>query len=149
MKTSNLLPTHYLLIAILLMIALHFLLPLANIIPVPWMAIGLIPLVSGVAINLIANKAFHKAKTAVKPYQDSASLITDGVFRYSRNPMYLGFLLILIGIALLFGSLSPWFIVPIFAFLMDRIFIQVEERMLGDRFGSAWLVYKKKVRRWI
>jgi protein-S-isoprenylcysteine O-methyltransferase Ste14 len=148
MKTRKLLPTHYLLIAILFMIALHFFYPLVRVIPLPWTILGLLPLASGIVINLIADKAFHKAKTTVKPFQEATNLITKGVFRYSRNPMYLGFLLILIGIALLFGSLSPWFIVPIFAYLMDRVFIQVEERMLEEKFGLAWLVYKKKVRRW-
>jgi len=130
MNTSSLLPTHYLLLAFLLMIALHFTFPLVKVILMPWTVLGLLPLMSGIVINLIADKAFHKAETTVKPFQDSTNLITEVVFLYSRNPMYLGFLLILIGIALLFGSLSPWFIVPICAFLMDRVFIQVEERML-------------------
>jgi protein-S-isoprenylcysteine O-methyltransferase Ste14 len=149
MRTSNLMPTHYLLVAILLMIAFHFLLPLANLIPIPWMAIGLLPLASGIVINLIADKAFHLANTTVKPFQESTSLITDGVFRYSRNPMYLGFLLILIGIAILFGSLSPWIIVPIFAILMDKGFIRPEEHMLEARFGQSWREYKARVRRWL
>jgi len=149
MKISSLMPTYYLLFAILAMIALHFLIPLANIIPVPWMIPGLIPLAGGIAMNLIADRAFHQVNTTVKPFQDSTTLITDGVFRYSRNPMYLGFSLILMGIALLFGSLSPWLIVPVFIILMDRVFIQVEERMLETRFGHAWIVYRTKVRRWL
>jgi protein-S-isoprenylcysteine O-methyltransferase Ste14 len=149
MRTSNLMPTHYLLVAILLMIALHFLLPLANLIPIPWMVIGLLPLAGGIVINLIADKAFHLANTTVKPFQESTSLITDGVFRYSRNPMYLGFVFILIGISVLFGTLSAWIIVPVFAFLMDRVFIQPEERMLEARFGQSWLEYKARVRRWL
>jgi protein-S-isoprenylcysteine O-methyltransferase Ste14 len=148
-KAKNLFPTHYLLIAILLMIALHFIFPLASIIPVPWVALGLIPLAAGIAINLIADKAFHQVNTTVKPFEESASLITGGVFRYTRNPMYLGFTFILIGIAFLFGSLSPWIIVPIFAIMMDFMFIRIEERMLEARFGPAWLEYKARVRRWI
>ena len=149
MKTKDLFPTHYLLIAILLMVALHFLFPVARIIPLPWIAYGLVPLAIGIAINLIADKAFHQANTTVKPFEESASLITEGVFRYTRNPMYLGFVLILIGIALMFGSLSPWLIVPIFAIMMDFMFIRPEERMLDVQFGPAWLDYKARVRRWI
>jgi protein-S-isoprenylcysteine O-methyltransferase Ste14 len=148
-KPSSLLPTHYLLIAILSMIALHCFSPLVKVISTPWTLLGLLPLVSGVVINLIADNAFHKANTTVKPFQQSTSLITDGVFRYSRNPMYLGFLLVLIGIAILFGSLSPWFVVPIFAFQMDKVFVRVEERMLEEKFGPSWVAYKEKVRRWI
>jgi protein-S-isoprenylcysteine O-methyltransferase Ste14 len=63
--------------------------------------------------------------------------------------MYLGFVLVLIGIAVLLGSLTPWFIVPLFAVLMDRVFISVEEQMLQARFGQAWSEYKAQVRRWI
>jgi protein-S-isoprenylcysteine O-methyltransferase Ste14 len=62
--------------------------------------------------------------------------------------MYLGFVLALIGIAVMLGSLSPWLIVVIFASLMERVFIQVEERMLEARFGQSWLEYKARVRRW-
>jgi protein-S-isoprenylcysteine O-methyltransferase Ste14 len=149
MKAKGLFPTHYLLIAILLMIALHFLFPVARIIPAPWIVFGLIPLGAGIAINLIADKAFHQANTTVKPFEESASLITEGVFRYTRNPMYLGFVLMLIGIALLFGSLSPWLIVPIFAIMTDILFIRVEERMLDAQFGPAWFEYKARVRRWL
>jgi protein-S-isoprenylcysteine O-methyltransferase Ste14 len=84
----------------------------------------------------------------VKPFQDSTCLITGGMFSYSRNPMYLGFVSILIGIATLFGSLSPCFVVPLFVILMDRIFIQVEEHMLEVQFGLSWLEYKAKVGCW-
>jgi len=57
--------------------------------------------------------------------------------------------LALMGIAVLLGSVTPWLIVPIFAVLMDRVFITVEERMLQARFGQAWSEYKARVRRWI
>lgn len=149
MKAKNLFPTHYLLIAILLMLTLNFLFPVKRIIPVPWIVFGFIPLAIGITINLIADKIFHQVNTTVKPFVESASLITEGVFRYTRNPMYLGFVFILAGIAFLFGSLSPWIIVPIFAIMMDFMFIRVEEGMLNVKFGSAWLKYKAKVRRWL
>ncbi len=149
MNNLKLLPTHYLLFAILIMAALHFLFPGAMIVPLPWNLLGLVPLAGGIAINLMADSAFHKAGTTVKPFQESTALITDGVFRLSRNPMYLGFVLVLIGIAALLGSLTPWIIVPLLAVLMDRVFITVEERMLQARFGQAWLEYKAQVRRWI
>jgi protein-S-isoprenylcysteine O-methyltransferase Ste14 len=63
--------------------------------------------------------------------------------------MYLGFVLVLIGIAALLGSLTPWIIVPLFAILMDQVFISVEERMLQAKFGQAWSEYTAQVRRWI
>jgi protein-S-isoprenylcysteine O-methyltransferase Ste14 len=115
----------------------------------PWDLLGLLPLVLGAALNVVADQAFRAAKTTVKPFQESAALITDGVYRVSRHPMYLGFVLILLGLAILLGSLTPFLVVPVFAVLMDRVFIVVEERMLAEKFGQAWLDHKVKVRRWV
>jgi protein-S-isoprenylcysteine O-methyltransferase Ste14 len=126
-----------------------FFLPGGIILPTLWKLLGLIPLAGGIIINLIADGAFHKAGTTVKPFQESTALITEGVFRMSRHPMYLGFLLVLIGVAMLLGSLTPWFIIPLFAILMDQLFIRVEEQMLLARFGQTWLNYKARVRRWL
>jgi len=131
------------------MIALHYLLPIRFVVPSPWNWLGIIPLVCGVALNLVADQAFRKAETTVKPFKESAALITSGVFKICRNPMYLGFVFILSGIAIVLRSLSPFFIIPTFAYLMDRIFICVEERMLAEKFGLVWSEYERKVRRWI
>jgi protein-S-isoprenylcysteine O-methyltransferase Ste14 len=145
----KILPTTYLLIAIIAMAALHFFAPAVQIIPIPWSLLGIVPTAGGVIINLIADSAFRQVKTTVKPFQESTALVTSGAFRISRNPMYLGFVLTLLGIAIILGSLTPFVVVLIFSILMDRVFIQVEERMLEDKFGRAWLEYKAKVRRWI
>jgi protein-S-isoprenylcysteine O-methyltransferase Ste14 len=149
MKHKPVLPPTYLYAAIAVMVALHFLFPVKRIIPFPWNLLGVLPLALGAALNIIADKAFRKAKTTVKPFQESAALITDGVYRISRHPMYLGFVLILIGLAVLLGSLTPFFVIPIFAVVMDRVFIVVEERMLDEKFGQAWLAYKGQTRRWV
>jgi protein-S-isoprenylcysteine O-methyltransferase Ste14 len=103
----------------------------------------------GIIINLYADKALHAAQTTVKPFVESTALVKNGVYGISRHPMYLGFGLVLVGVAILFGSLSPWVVVPVFILLMEVMFIQVEERMLEEQFGSEWLAYRKKVRRWI
>jgi protein-S-isoprenylcysteine O-methyltransferase Ste14 len=146
---KNILPPTYLWISIGAMIALHFLLPLVMIVPWPWSLAGIIPLALGAVINILADQSFKKANTTVKPFKESSALITDGVFRISRNPMYLGFALILIGIAVLLGSLTPFVVIPIFVILMDQIFIRVEEQMLEEKFVLTWLDYKRRVRRWI
>jgi protein-S-isoprenylcysteine O-methyltransferase Ste14 len=149
MINHKLLPTHYLFFAILIMIGLHFLLPGTIILSMPWNLLGLVPLAGGILVNLIADSAFHKAGTTVKPYQESSTLITNGIFQISRNPMYLGFVLVLIGLAILLGTLTPWLMVLLFTILMDRTFITVEEQMLQARFGQTWSEYKAKVRRWV
>jgi protein-S-isoprenylcysteine O-methyltransferase Ste14 len=149
MKPKMMLPPIYLFLSIVIMVALHFVFPLAKIIAFPLNLLGAFPLGLGIVINLIADTAFKKHKTTVKPFEKSATLITSGVFHFSRNPMYLGFVLILIGIATLMGSLSPYLVIAIFCILMDKIFIRAEEKMLEETFGENWLEYKKRVRRWI
>ena len=149
MKYTKILPPTYLLIAMMAMLALHFLFPIAWIVPPLWNLLGLVFLVAGVIINLIADKAFHQAGTTVKPFEESSMLVTDGVFQISRNPMYLGFVLILTGTAMLLRSLSPYLIILAFAFSVDRIFIKVEEGMLAKKFGTAWKQYKSRTRRWL
>ena len=67
----------------------------------------------------------------------------------TRNPMYLGLTLTLVGIATLLGSLSPWLVVPAFAVAISRLFIRHEEQTLQERFGDEYLAYRKTVRRWI
>jgi protein-S-isoprenylcysteine O-methyltransferase Ste14 len=149
MKAKQILPPTYVLMALIVMLILHFALLVVRFIPTPWHLLGLIPLALGVALNLIADSAFRIAGTTVNLFKESTVLKTDGVYGFSRHPMYLGFVLALIGVAILLGSLSSWLVLPIFVILMEIVFIRVEERMLEEKFGPAWLAYKKKVRRWL
>jgi protein-S-isoprenylcysteine O-methyltransferase Ste14 len=149
MEGKQVLPPTYLLVSIVTMVALHFLLPVTTIIPLLWNILGIIPLALGVVINIIADNALHKVKTTVKPFEEPSVLVTDGVFRISRNPMYLGFAFILMGVAVLMGSITPYVVIPLFVVLMDRIFVQAEEQTLAEKFGAAWLEYTEKTRRWM
>jgi protein-S-isoprenylcysteine O-methyltransferase Ste14 len=142
-------PPSYLLISIFVIAALFFIFPEPVLIPSPWNLLGLFPLGFGVWINLSADRAFQQEKTTVKPLEDPTTLITHGAFALSRNPMYLGFVAILLGIALLIRTVHPYLVVIIFAVFMDRKFIRIEEMNLERKFGSAWEAYKSKVRRWI
>ena len=146
---KKIMPTTYLLLALLVMLALRFSQPLNQIIPSPWNLLGIIPLLLGIIINLYADKALHIANTTVKPFQESNSLVTVGVYSLSRHPMYLGFVLVLIGVAVLLGALTPWLIIVCFVVLVELVFIRIEERMLSEKFGPSWIEYKKKVHRWI
>jgi protein-S-isoprenylcysteine O-methyltransferase Ste14 len=148
MPLKNKFPPAFLFSTIVIMIALHLLLPGSQIIRAPWRYLGLIPFVLGNVLNALADQAFKQHETTVKPFAESTYLVTYGVFRLSRNPMYLGFVLILVGIAVLLGSLTPWIGVIVFPFLMQYRFIRIEETMLEARFGSTWLEYKQRVRRW-
>jgi protein-S-isoprenylcysteine O-methyltransferase Ste14 len=131
------------------MAALHFLFPVKKVIVFPSNLLGAIPLAIGIVLNLIADRALKEHKTTVKPFEKSTVLVTDGAFRVSRHPMYLGFVLILTGIAIFMGTLTPYLAIVAFVVLMDIVFIRTEETMLEETFGKAWLNYKRKVRRWI
>jgi protein-S-isoprenylcysteine O-methyltransferase Ste14 len=146
---QKILPTTYLLVAILAMVGLRFLYPGVTIISSPWNFLGIVPLVFGVWINLAADKAFHQAGTTVKPFEQPSALLTGGAHRITRNPMYLGFVAILIGVGCLLEVLTPFLIVVVFAILMDQLFIRQEEHALERTFGNTWLEYKERVRRWI
>ena len=127
----------------------EFFLPRARFIPAPWNLLGIVPLVGGVALNLMADKSFKIYGTSVKPLEESTFLVTGGVFRLSRHPMYLGFVLILLGAAVLSGSIAPFLVVIVFLVFMDTVFIRFEETKLAQKFGDAWLDYRSAVRRWI
>ena len=149
MSEKRVLPPVYFLAALVAMAMLHFFLPLAHIIPSPWNRVGLAPLAAGITIAGIANVFFAKAHTTIKPFQISTSLVTGGPFRFSRNPMYVSMLLVLIGVALLFGSITPFPVTPALAIVLDRVFIRVEEQMLAETFDQQWVDYKGRVRRWL
>ena len=82
------------------------------------------------------------------PSKPSTALITGGIYRWIRNPMYLGLSLMLLGVGVALGSL--WFFValPIAIFAVTKLAIEPEERYLEEKFGTAYLEYKSRVRRW-
>jgi len=149
MSSKRIYPPMYLLIAILFMVMLAFLFPVLQMIPPVWNLLGLLPIAVGIIINLVADRFFQQAQTTVNPFEPSSVLAVGSVYSISRNPMYLGFVLILAGIAILLRALSPWLVVIVFAVLIQRVFIRLEEGMLAEQFGAAWDSYCKNTRRWI
>jgi protein-S-isoprenylcysteine O-methyltransferase Ste14 len=148
-RMKQLLPPAYFLAAIVLAVAAHFLFPLAAVIPDGWRLAGLFPIAAGIALNVVADRQFKIRGTEVKPFKRSSALVTDGVFRWSRNPMYLGMVLIVAGIAWSEGTSSSWIAAVALAILLDRVFIVREEVMLEETFGPVYQQYKKRVRRWL
>lgn len=137
------------LVAILLMTGLHFVLPWVQLLMTPWRLFGAVPLGFGILLNIWADQLFKRAGTAVKPFEPSIALIIAGPFHFSRNPMYLGMALVLVGIAIGLGSATPWFVVPLFVWLVTARYIVSEERKLEATFGQQYYEYKDKVRRWV
>ena len=148
-RKRKIVPPVYLLLTLIAMTALHFLVPIARIIPPPWSYAGAGLVVLGFGIAAAAAGAFARAGTPVIPFERSTALVTSGLYRFTRNPMYLGMVIVLLGTAVLFGTLSPFLPVPIFAWIIQTRFILGEERFLEEIFGEEYLAYKRSVRRWI
>jgi protein-S-isoprenylcysteine O-methyltransferase Ste14 len=148
-RRGPVLPPGYFGIALPLMLLLHFAVPVLRIAALPYSLLGLVPIVIGTTLNLLADRAFKTHGTTVKPFERSSHLLTGGVFAVSRHPMYLGMVLILGGFAVLLGTLTPFVAVLAFAVLLDVRFIRVEEQMLAETFGDDWRLYRRRVRRWL
>lgn len=102
-------------------------------------------------IALLAFASFGLARTTINPLDPSraSALVTGGIYRVSRNPMYLSLLLLLIAYALRLGSWVAWLGPALFAMYVTRFQIIPEERILEVKFGAAFLAYKSRTRRWI
>ena len=141
-------PTHfftYLIISVLL----HYIVPIAQIINYPYNWLGFLFFLLGGILNIWPDQLFKKLKTTVKPDEKPSLLIQTGPFKISRNPMYLGMALLLIGVGIVLGSVTSFIGFIFFILAMEISFIPQEEKILTEQFGDEYELYKKKVRRWI
>ena len=102
-------------------------------------------------IGIEALIGFRRAKTTVNPLSpDQASaLVVSGIYRWTRNPMYLGMLLLLVGWAFILSNWAALVILPLFVIYLNRFQIGPEERALQARFGAEFDNYRRRVRRWL
>ncbi len=107
--------------------------------------------VAGLVFAILGVVSFRRAGTTVNPLQPAAasSLVISGIYRRTRNPMYLGLLLVLLGWGALLANALAFVFTAAFIFLMNRLQILPEERILAARFGTAFTDYQSAVRRWI
>ena len=142
-------PPVYLLLTLIAMGALHAYIPIARLVSPPYRYGGLALLALGVGIVVSAAGLFSKLGTPLKPFEESTVVVTTGMFRLTRNPMYLGMVVGLLGVAILLGSLASFLPIPVFVAIIHVQFIVHEERFMEELFGAEYLAYKRKVRRWI
>ena len=146
---KRILPPTLMFICLMAMLALRLLLPGPAFFS-PWAALaGIVVLAGGVAVCVLGEQQFHKASTPVSPLETPQTLVTGGLYRYSRNPMYLGFALALAGVWLMLGALWPMAGLLAFLIITDRWYIRDEEEKLQTLFGRAYWDYQGKVRRWL
>ena len=105
--------------------------------------------VAGVALILWAALAFRRHRTPIEPHHTPKALISDGPYRFGRNPIYLGMLIILAGAVVYWGRPLLGLMVPLFAVVLELRFIRPAEDLLRQTFGDAAEHYLSKTKRWI
>jgi protein-S-isoprenylcysteine O-methyltransferase Ste14 len=128
---------------------LRWLGPVRMLFPFPYNLLGLVSIVFGLGVAIAGAMTFRKAKTNLRPFKEADKLVTAGPFRFTRNPMYLGLALVLTGVWLLLGALSPLLGPLVFVVTADRWYIAFEERMLRQKFGPDFDAYCSTTRRWL
>lgn len=135
------------------MLALAWLLPAAALpLPATGARIAAAALAAaGVAVALAGVLAFRRQRTTVNPMapERATALVAVGIYRVSRNPMYVGMALGLAGVAVLVANAASALLLPAFVAWMTRLQILPEERALAERFGASYLDYCARVRRWL
>jgi protein-S-isoprenylcysteine O-methyltransferase Ste14 len=149
MNRQKILPPIWLLLSIMTMIGLHFWLPVKQLLFQPVNYLGIIIIAIAIVLVLASAYLFRQQETTIMPFQESSYLLKEGLFNYSRNPIYLGMIIILIGVWIVLGSLTPLFIIPAFSWIIQELFIKEEEKMLEEKFGESYQKYQATVRRWI
>jgi len=146
---KKIIPPVYLLLTTILMWTLHKLTPVFFLFTSPEKYTGFLFVLVGMLMVVWNASRFKKVGTTIKPFQESSFLLQRGMYRYSRNPIYLGMVVVLLGISIVLGSVTPFFLIPFFVWLIQIRFIIKEEQMLENTFGEPYLQYKARVRRWL
>jgi len=125
--------------------------PVLRFIDSPWNKLGLVLIVLAIILDSSSLYLFIKKHTTINPMHPNHTkdLVTTGLYRFTRNPMYVGLLVILFGYAIWLGSLTPFVLLPLFYGLITNMQIKAEERILEEKFGQEYLDYKNRVRRWL
>lgn len=105
--------------------------------------------VAGLALIIVSLGLFRRFHTRPEPWQPSTALIRSGIYRFSRNPMYLGMAVLSAGVALYFESIAAFILLAAVILVIDRYVIAREEAYLAETFGADYASYRAKVRRWL
>lgn len=111
--------------------------------------IGILLALTGTVVMLAAIGVFRKLGNNLEPWRPATTVVSTGVYRFTRNPMYLGMALIFTALALIFDSLAALLLLPAVIIIIQTQVIAREERYLEAKFGETYLAYKQQVRRWL
>ena len=146
---KKILPPTYFFSCLVISVVLHFFFPIKQIILLPYNWLGFLFFFLGGTLNIWTDQLFKKEKTTVKPLEKPSTLIQKGPFKISRNPMYLGMALLLVGAGFILGSITSFIGTILFIIAMEVRFIPTEEKFMFEQFSEEFEAYKKKVRRWL
>ncbi|MBO9999410.1 MAG: isoprenylcysteine carboxylmethyltransferase family protein [Cyanobacteria bacterium SID2] len=146
---KKIIPPVLFVICIAIMVGLRLVFPRMQFLTLPIDLIGILPFILGLGIAKHGSDIFEKTGTNIETFNDPDILVTDGLYQMSRNPMYLGFLIALLGVAIILGNFLSLVVVIGFFIVTDRWYIQFEEAAMSKKFGEQYAAYKLKTRRWL
>lgn len=147
---KKLLPPHLFILSVISMGILCWLGEFTHYILYPYNLIGLPLILTGIILAQYSKNIFRRNNTTVNTFDKPINIITTGIYKYSRNPMYLGMAIALAGFALLYqGSISSFVIFVLFLLISDYWYIRYEEKQMANTFGEEYTKYCKFTRRWI
>jgi len=144
-------PPVYMLMGAALIWAAHQYFPVYTLLLPPWNQIGLGVIGFALSMDLYALLLFFKAKTTPHPFREhkTCQLVITGIYRLTRNPMYVGLLLLLTGWTLYLGTISGFMVLPLFIWVINHEQIVHEEQIMLAKFGACYRDYQQRVRRWL
>jgi protein-S-isoprenylcysteine O-methyltransferase Ste14 len=142
-------PPHWVALLAAMELVLNRWIPLAVWVPAPWNYLGMLLALGGVLLGAWAFALFRRAKTGIVPFSEATSLVVTGPYHFSRNPMYVGMLSLLFGLAFYLRSATP-FAAPVTLFIiLTYRFIRPEEEQMRRTFGKRYEDLTQRVRRWL
>lgn len=123
--------------------------PIFFVVPAVLQTVGLLLTFAGFLLGITAFAEFRKGRTTLDPHGSVTQLVSSGIYRFTRNPIYLGFLLIVIGLPLKSGLYWGIVMAPFYILTMNRLVIEHEEAYLEKKFGETYTGYMSRVRRWL
>ncbi len=139
-------------VALMFIVIAYF---LGRFVPIPVVApmsvrnVGLLLTFIGFLLGVGAFMEFRKARTTLDPHGTVKQVVTSGIYRFTRNPIYLGFLLMVIGLPLNSGLIWGLIMSPLYIIMMTRLVIEREEAYLEKKFKDQYTTYRSRVRRWL
>lgn len=148
-QKRKIVPPVYLLGTLILMWLLQRYVPIYQFVQPPLAYAGIVVILPGIIMAAISAGVFLKVDTGLEPFDEAKVLVTSGFYRFTRNPMYMGMFMMLLGVAFMFGAVSALIPIPVFFLIIRNNFVLGEERFCEAAFGQQYLDYKLRVRRWI